>query len=61
MKTSRFNEGQIIKAIKEHEGGRKAEDIVRDLWDQPGDLLQMEAEVRLHGGERCQAIKRLRA
>ncbi|MEY4968427.1 MAG: hypothetical protein RLZZ261_198, partial [Bacteroidota bacterium] len=21
MKTSRFNEGQIIKAIKEHEGG----------------------------------------
>ena len=26
MKTSRFNEGQIIKAIKEHEGGRKAED-----------------------------------
>jgi hypothetical protein len=22
MKTSRFNEGQIIKAIKEHEGGR---------------------------------------
>lgn len=31
MKTSRFNESQIIKAIKEHEGGRKAEDIVRDL------------------------------
>jgi len=29
MKTSRFNEGQIIKAIKEYEGGRKAEDIVR--------------------------------
>lgn len=31
MKTSRFNESQIIKAIKEHQGGRKAEDIVRDL------------------------------
>jgi len=31
MKTSRFDEGQIIKAIKEHEGGRKAEDIVEDL------------------------------
>ena len=31
MKTSRFNESQIIKAIKEHKGGRKAEDIVRGL------------------------------
>jgi hypothetical protein len=31
MKTSRFNEGQIIKAIKEYEGSRMAEDIVRDL------------------------------
>jgi hypothetical protein len=31
MKPSRFNESQIIKANKEHEGGQKAGDIVRDL------------------------------
>ena len=31
MKKSRFTETQIVKAIKEHEGGRKAEDICREL------------------------------
>ena len=40
MKTSRFNEGQIIKAIKEHEGGRKAEDTVRDLGISQGTFYK---------------------
>jgi putative transposase len=40
MKTSRFNEGQIIKAIKEYEGGRKAEDIVRDLGISQGTFYK---------------------
>jgi putative transposase len=31
MKKSRFTETQIVKAIQEHESGRKAEDICRDL------------------------------
>jgi len=31
MKTSRFSEEQIIKAIKEAEVGRKVPDICRDL------------------------------
>lgn len=31
MKKTRFTETQIIKAIQEHEGGRKAEDICREL------------------------------
>ncbi|MEB3236056.1 MAG: transposase, partial [Candidatus Sericytochromatia bacterium] len=31
MKTSRFSEEQIIKAIKEAEMGRKVPDICRDL------------------------------
>jgi len=31
MKKTRFTETQIVKAIKEHEGGRKAEEICRDL------------------------------
>lgn len=31
MKKTKFTETQIVKAIHEHEGGRKAEDICRDL------------------------------
>ena len=31
MKKSKFTETQIVKAINEHEAGRKAEDICRDL------------------------------
>ena len=31
MKQSRFTESQIIKALKENEQGRKAEEICRDL------------------------------
>jgi putative transposase len=31
MKKTRFTETQIVKAIHEHESGRKAEDICREL------------------------------
>ncbi|HVZ55682.1 MAG TPA: transposase, partial [Chitinophagaceae bacterium] len=31
MKRSKFTETQIVKALKEHEAGRKAEDICREL------------------------------
>lgn len=31
MKKSRFTESQIVKALKEYEAGKKAEDICRDL------------------------------
>ena len=31
MKKSKFSETQIAKAIKEHEAGRKAEDLCREL------------------------------
>jgi putative transposase len=31
MKKSQFTESQIVKAIQEHEKGRKAEDVCRDL------------------------------
>lgn len=31
MKKSRFTETQIVKAIKEHENGRDAKDICREL------------------------------
>ena len=31
MKKTRFTETQIVKAIQEHENGRKAEDFCREL------------------------------
>jgi putative transposase len=31
MKKTRFTETQIVKAIREHEGGRDAKDICREL------------------------------
>ena len=31
MKKSQFTESQIVKAIQEHEKGRKAEDLCREL------------------------------
>jgi putative transposase len=31
MKKTKFTETQIVKAIHEHEGGRRAEDICREL------------------------------
>lgn len=31
MKKSKFTETQIVKAIKEHEAGRKTEDLCREL------------------------------
>lgn len=31
MKKSRFTEEQIVRAIHEHDGGKKAEDICREM------------------------------
>ena len=31
MKTSKFSEAQMVKAMKEHEAGRDAKDICREL------------------------------
>lgn len=57
MKKSNFTEAQIVQAIREHEGGRKADDICRGLgissaafykWKQkyggmePSDLKKMK-------------------
>ena len=57
MKTSRFNEGQIIMAIKEHEGGRKAEDIVRDLGTSQGTFYKWKQK---YGGMEASDVKRLK-
>ena len=57
MKTTRFNEGQITKAIKEHEGGRKAEDIVRDLGISQGTFYKWKQK---YGGMEASDVKRLK-
>jgi putative transposase len=57
MNTSRFNEGQIIKAIKEHEGGRKAEDIVRDLGNSQGTFYKWKQKC---GGMEASDVRRLK-
>jgi putative transposase len=57
MKTSRFNESQIIKAIKEHEGGRKAEDIVRDLGINQGTFYKWKQK---YGCMEASDVKRLK-
>ncbi len=31
MRSTRITEAQIVKALKEHEEGRKAEDLCREL------------------------------
>ncbi len=53
----RFNEGQVIKAIKEHEGGRKAEDIVRDLGISQGTFYKWKQK---YGGMEASEVKRLK-
>jgi putative transposase len=56
MKPSRFNESQIIKAIKEHEGGRKAEDIVSDFGISQGTFYKWKQK---YGGMEASDVKRL--
>ena len=60
MKRSQFTETQIVKAIKEHEAGRSAEDISRELgisstafykWRQKYSGLEMAELKRLKGLE----------
>jgi putative transposase len=57
MKKSRFTETQIVKAIQEHESGRKAEDICREL----GITLPAFYKWRQrYGGLEVKELKRLK-
>lgn len=57
MKKSRFTETQIVKAIQEHEGGRKAEDICRELGITAAAFYKWRQR---YGGLQVQELKRLK-
>jgi putative transposase len=57
MKKTRITESQIIKALKEHEGGRKAEDLCRELEVSRATFYRWKSQ---YGGMEASEVKRLR-
>lgn len=57
MKKSRFTESQIVKALKEHEAGKKGEDICRELSINKNTLYNWKKK---YSGMDVQHLKRLK-
>ena len=57
MRKSRFTETQIVKAIKAHESGRKAEDICRELGVSTEAFYKWKQR---YGGMEASDVKRLK-
>jgi putative transposase len=57
MKKSNFTETQIVKAIKEHESGRKAEDICREMGVSSAAFYKWRQR---YGGMEASDVKRLK-
>lgn len=57
MKKTQFTESQIIKALKGHEGGRKAEDICRELNVSRATFYRWKSQ---YGGMEASEVKRLK-
>jgi putative transposase len=57
MKKSRFTESQIVSALKEHESGKKAEDICRELGINRNTFYNWKKK---YGGMETQDLKRLK-
>lgn len=57
MKNKKFTESQIVKALKEHEAGRSAEDISRELGINKATLYSWRKKF---GGMENQELKRLK-
>lgn len=57
MKSTRFTETQIVKALKEHEAGSKAEDLCRELEISKATLYNWKSK---YGGMEISDVKRLK-
>lgn len=57
MKRSRFTETQIVKAIQEHENGRDAKDICRELQITTASFYKWRQR---YGGLEVKELKRLK-
>jgi putative transposase len=57
MKKTKFTESQIVKAIKEHEGGRKAEDFCRELGISAAAFYKWRQR---YGGLEVQELKKMK-
>ena len=56
MKTSRFTESQIVMSLREHDGGRSAKDICRELGISSATFYQWK---RKYGGLEARDLRRL--
>ena len=57
MKKTRFTETQIVKAIKEHESGRNAQDLCRELGISTAAFYKWRQR---YGGMDVKELKRLK-
>jgi putative transposase len=57
MKKTRFTETQIVKAIKEHENGRNAQDLCRELGISTAAFYKWRQR---YGGLEVKELKRLK-
>jgi putative transposase len=57
MKKTRFTESQIVKALKEHEAGRKADDICRELGISSAAFYKWKSR---YGGLDVNELRRLK-
>jgi putative transposase len=57
MRKSKFTETQIVKAVKDHEGGRKVVDICRELEISSNTFYKWQSK---YGGMEASDVKRMK-
>lgn len=57
MKKSKFTETQIVKAIQEHQAGRKAEDICREMGITTASFYKWRQR---YGGMEASEVKKMK-